>query len=157
MWFKDTLKKCRNSKKCRMCIIITLMIVVAILWFVWEKARVAWAIAFIMLSIALGVEGFDYDIDIQKYWETGSYSESRVESFKDENGNSVRLITWNCNRKEFDLNCDDFQTQQQAQAKYEECAIKVQNNNTEINVQRLDIYWLDGDKDGIVCEVLPTQ
>ena len=41
-------------------------------------------------------------------------------------------------------NCDDFNTQAQAQAMFETCG-GVNN----------DVHWLDGDKDGIACEILP--
>ncbi len=150
------MRNCRNSKKCRMGIIITLMIVVVILWFVWEKARIAWTLALIMLAIALGIEGYDYDIDLGKYWETKSYSESRVESVKDADGNSYRIITGTCNTKEFDLNCDDFPTQEAAQIKYQECADLVASENPGIDTRKLDIYGLDRDNDGKVCEVLPV-
>lgn len=103
------------------------------------------------------MEVYDYDFDLGKLWETGSISESRVETVKDSEGNSVRLITGTCNRAEFDLNCDAFSTQGEAQAKYNECADEVASNNPGIDVKKLDIYGLDGDNDGIVCEALPAN
>ncbi len=158
MGFKQKMRECRNSKKCRMGIIITLMIVVVILYFVWEKAKYAWAIAFVMLSIALWVEGFNYDFDIQKFIQTGwDYQASRVETFEDDDGNTIKLITGNCNRQEFDLDCKDFSTQQEAQAKYQSCADEVQQENPSIDVKKLDIYGLDWDNDGIVCEALSAH
>ena len=41
----------------------------------------------------------------------------------------------------YDYNCDDFETQVEAQAIYEQCGT--------------DVNRLDGDKDGMVCEHLP--
>ena len=41
-------------------------------------------------------------------------------------------------------NCDDFKTQSEAQKVYELCG---GINN--------DVHWLDGDNDGIACEILP--
>jgi len=41
----------------------------------------------VLLAVAMWLEWYDYDVDLQKYWETWSYSESRVERIKDSNGN----------------------------------------------------------------------
>jgi hypothetical protein len=49
-------------------------------------------IIFVLLAVALGLEGFNYDVDLGKLWQTGNYKESRVESVKDKNGNTIRLI-----------------------------------------------------------------
>lgn len=151
------LSKLRNSKKHRIGTIIILIIILAIIAFIFEKVR--WLmIGFIILMLgALGMEVYDYDLDLGKLWETGSISESRVETVKDSDGNSVRLITGNCNRAEFDLNCNDFSTQGEAQAKYNACADEIASNNPGIDVKKLDIYGLDGDNDGIVCEALPAN
>ena len=149
------LSKFRNSKKHRMGFIIVLMLIVAALLIFWKKGTVVLTVILVLLAIALGLEGFDYDADLGKLWETWSYSESRVETVKDSDGNSVRLITGMCNRAEYDLNCDAFATQGEAQAKYNECADEVASNNPGIDVKKLDIYGLDGDNDGIVCEALP--
>lgn len=49
-------------------------------------------------------------------------------------------------------------SQPNAQAKYEQCASDIASYNQGIDaakVKSLDIYGLDGDKDGIVCEALP--
>lgn len=131
------------------------MLIVAALLIFWKKGTIVLTVILVLLAIALGLEGFDYDADLGKLWETGSYSESRVETVKDSDGNSVRLITGMCNRAEYDLNCDAFTTQDEAQAKYNECADEVASNNPGIDVKKLDIYGLDGDNDGIVCEALP--
>lgn len=125
--------------------------------FFFEKVR--WLmIGFIILMLAaFGMEVYDYDLDLWKLWETGSLEESRVETVKDSDGNSQRIITGNCNRADFDLNCDAFSTQWEAQAKYNQCADSVAANNPGIDTKKLDIYGLDGDNDGIVCEALPAN
>ena len=140
-----------------MSVIGALMLVVILLLIFWKKGTVALMVILVLLAIAMGLEGFDYDADLGKLWETGSYSESRVETIKDSDGNSIRLITGNCNRKEFDLNCSDFSTQGDAQAKYNECASEIESNNPGIDVKKLDIYGLDGNNNGIVCEALPAN
>jgi len=111
----------------------------------------------ILLAMAMGLEWYNGDADLGKLWETGSYSESRVETVKDSEGNSVRLITGVCNSNDFDLNCADFTTQGEAQAKYDACAKEVEENNPGIDTRKLDIYGLDGNNNGIVCEALPAN
>jgi hypothetical protein len=57
-----------------------------------------------------------------------------------------------------DLDCANFKTQDEAQAKYESCANEVAKYNegkTPSQIKSLDIYGLDGNKNGIVCESLP--
>ena len=99
------------------------------------------------------MEVFDYDIDLGKYWETGNFQESRVETVKDKNGNSIRLIG-ECVKA--DVNCDNFKTQNDAQRTYDKCMREIAKNNKDIqNPVKLDIYGLDRDKDGIACEALP--
>ncbi len=138
-----------------MTVIAVLMLIVVLLLIFWGKAKGMLVFILVLLAIAMGLEGFDYDADLGKLWETGSYSESRVETIKDSEGNSVRIITGNCNSKELDLNCSDFSTQDAAQAKYNECSDEVASNNPGIDVNKLDIYGLDGNNNGIVCEALP--
>lgn len=133
------------------------MLVVLLLIIFWKKATGILIVILVLLAIAMGLEGFNYDADLGKLWETKSYSESRVETIKDSDGNSIRLITGNCNRAEFDLNCDDFATQGEAQAKYNECANIIAENNPNIDTRKLDIYGLDGNNNGIVCEALPAN
>ncbi len=86
--------------------------------------------------------------------KTGSFEQSRVETRK-----WVKIIWSECASD--NLNCADFTTQSQAQAKYEYCADKISRANSHIwgkdKVKSLDIYWLDGDKDGMVCEALPVS
>jgi len=155
MWI---ISNCRNSKKCRMDTIWWLMIIVVLLLIFWKKWTVALTVILVLLAIAMWVEWFNYDADLGKLWETWSYEQSRVETIKDSDWNSIRLITWNCNSKEFDLNCADFATQDEAQAKYDECAQEIKQNNPEIkDINKLDIYGLDWNNNGIVCEALPKM
>jgi hypothetical protein len=58
-----------------------------------------------------------------------------------------------------DLNCANFSTQGEAQALYEKCVAKIKEYNSDVDdeaIKRLDVYGLDGDKDGVVCEALPA-
>lgn len=139
-----------------MTIIGILMLVVILLLIFWGKAKGILIVILILLAIAMWLEGFNGDADIGKLWETKSYSESRVETIKDADGNSVRIITGVCNSNDFDLNCNNFATQDEAQAKYQECADEVAKNNQWIDTSKLDIYGLDGNNNGIVCEALPS-
>lgn len=156
MGLKEKLTKCRNSKTCRMWIMAGLILIVLALLVFWGKAKAALIAILVLLAIAFAVEGFDYDADLGKLWETGSYAESRVETIKDSDGNSLRIITGNCNRAEFDLNCDDFSTQAEAQEKYNSCSDEIAENNPGIDMSKLDIYGLDGNNNGVVCESLPA-
>ncbi len=147
------ISECRKSKKCRMSIIWILMLVVALLFFIWWKAKILLIVIFVLLAIAMGIEGFNYDVDLQKLWDTGSYEQSRVESVKDKNGDTIRLIG-SCVKA--DVNCDNFKTQEEAQKRYDTCMKEIKENNKNItDPVKLDIYWLDRDHDGIACEALP--
>jgi hypothetical protein len=146
---------CRNSKKCRMSVIWALMAIVVLLMIFWGKWKIALTVILVLLAIAMSVDGFDYDVDLGKLWETWSYQESRVETIKDSDGNSVRIITWKCNSKELDFNCDDFETQSDAQDKYDECAYSIKQTNPEImDINKFDIFGLDWNNNGRVCEHL---
>ncbi len=140
-----------------MSVIGALMVIVILLLIFWKKGTIALTVILVLLAIAMWLDGFDYDADLQKLWETGSYSESRVETVKDANGNSVRVITGVCNSGDFDLNCANFSTQEEAQAKYQQCADEIAANNPGIDTRKLDIYGLDGNNNGIVCEALPSK
>ena len=151
------MNKVRSSKNGRMTIIGVLMVIVILLLIFWKKGTIILTVILILLAIAMGLEGYNGDADLGKLWETGSYSESRVETVKDADGNSVRVITGVCNSGDFDLNCDNFATQGEAQAKYQDCADEVASNNPGIDTSKLDIYGLDGNNNGIVCEALPSN
>ena len=139
-----------------MGVIWSLMLIVILLLIFWKKGTIALTVILVLLAIAMWVEGFDYDADLGKLWETWNYQESRVETIKSSDWNSIRLITWTCATKDFDLNCKDFATQGDAQAKYDTCANSIKENNPQItDINKFDIYGLDGNNNGIVCESLP--
>jgi len=98
---------------------------------------------------AIGLQATDYDLDIETLWETWSIQESRVEH-KD----WMKLI-WKCLSD--NINCSNFATQDEAQTMYEDCANEIASYNDWVeDVKSLDVYWLDRDKDWIVCESLPA-
>jgi len=51
-----------------------------------------------------------------------------------------------CTNKDYD--CSDFETQSEAQMYYDEC------NQFFIDIE--DVHNLDGDRDGMACEILPS-
>ena len=101
----------------------------------------------------------NYDLDLGALWSGKSIQESRVTHTKDGlklMGSCVLPAKGDKN----DLNCDNFKTQSEAQAKYDQCAndIASYNQGTDAaKVKSLDIYGLDGNKNGIVCEALPKS
>lgn len=137
----------RGSRKFRLWFIGILLIIVAILFFFFEKLRIILAIAFIALLGAFGLEVAQSDWDLGKLWETKSFEQSKVS--RDESGNILFDKEGNITtdaakgKKASDYNCDDFSSQPQAQAFFG----KVKN----------DLYRLDGDKDGNACESLPKN
>jgi len=144
---------CRKSKKCRMWVIWVLMLIVILLLIFWKKWTTALIAILVLLAVAMWIEGFNYDVDLQKLWQTGNYQESRVQSIKDKNWDTIRLI-WECVKA--DVNCDNFKTQADAQARYDYCMNQIKENNPNIeDPRKLDIYGLDRDHDGIACEALP--
>ena len=70
MGVKDTLADARKKKKVRMGVILGLMALVVILMLVLKKGTIAFTVILVLLAIALGLEGFNYDADLQKLWET---------------------------------------------------------------------------------------
>lgn len=139
----------RGNRKFRLGLILILMAIVAVLFFIWEKGRIALIIAFIALTGALGLELSQQDWDLGKLWQTGSFQESRVQ--RDESGNVLYDIEGNITTdpevgKSADkYNCSDFSTQPEAQAFFE-----------KLGGTDNDIHRLDGDNDGVACESLPA-
>ena len=70
MGVKDTLADARKKKKVRMGVILGLMALVVILMLVLKKGTIAFTVILVLLAIALGLDGFNYDADLQKLWET---------------------------------------------------------------------------------------
>jgi hypothetical protein len=141
-------KKLRGSHKFRIGLILVLMLIVAVLFFVWEKARIALVVIFVTLLAALGLEVSQNDWDLGKLWQTKSLQESKVS--RDESGNILfdkfgDITTDSSKGKKADeYNCDDFSTQSEAQVFF----LKVGGVGNDLN-------RLDGDKDGEACESLP--
>lgn len=152
MGFSDKLKYCRENKNCRLTVIGVFIVIVLLLLFFWGKAKGAFIAILVMLLLAFGVELFDYDIDLGRLWETGSVADSRVE-----HKNGMKIFWEECSSN--NLNCSDFSTQPEAQALYDKCAAQIaaDNNASSDEVRNVDVYWLDRDKDGIVCEALPIN
>jgi len=135
-------KNIRGNKKLRLGIIIFLLAVVAVLFVIWEKARIALAVAFIALLAALGMEVSNNDWDLQKLIQTKSFEESKVT--RDESGNVLFDMFGNTTtdstkgKASNDYNCD------------------AQNFYEKVGGLGNDVNRLDGDKDGEACESLPV-
>lgn len=140
----------RGNRNFRLGLILVLMIIAAILFFFWEKARIALVIAFIALLAAFGLEASQTDFDLGKLLQTGSLQQSKVS--RDESGNILfdsngNITTDSTKGKKADeYNCSDFSTQPQAQSFFE-----------KIGGTEKDLNRLDGDKDGTACESLPKE
>ncbi|NMB70292.1 hypothetical protein GYA27_03775 [candidate division WWE3 bacterium] len=147
---KETKRNIRGSKKVRLGVIIFLMAVVAVLFVVWEKARIFLVVAFLALLAALGMEVSNKDYDVQQLIKTKSFEQSEVQ--RDSSGNVLFDVFGNTTtdatkgKKADQYNCSDFKTQPQAQAFFE----KVGGLGNDIN-------RLDGNKDGEACESLPKS
>ncbi len=110
-----------------------------------RKAKKGFVLAIIVLLLgALGLEVSNKDFDLGALLSGSSLKEATME--RDAQGNLTgRTMGELCGDEAKDVyNCDDFKTQEEAQAKYEECKL----NGKDVN-------RLDGDKDGVACEHLP--
>lgn len=152
----------RKSKKTRLIIIGVLLVVVALLAIFVEKLRI-WMIGIgIVLLAAFGMEVANTDIDLNSVLDGNSISESVVERDEDGNlassedgglltrilrdreGNEVAAGTAGAKFTD-EYNCDDFETQPEAQRFFEKAG------GVEADVNRLD-----GNKDGVACQALPA-
>lgn len=137
----------RGNHKFRLILIGVLLVIVAVLFFFWEKMRIVLAVAFIALLAAFGMEASQNDFDLGKLWQTKSFEQSKVT--RDEKGNILfdkfgNMTTDSTKGKQADdYNCDDFATKPEAQAFFQ----KVGGTGNDLN-------RLDGDKDGQACESL---
>ena len=149
-------QKARNTKSTRLWFIGLVAVVVAVLWYL-KIIKTGFAIGLgIILLAAFGIEAYDYDLDLGQLWKTGNIQESRVTHTKD--GLKIMGSCALPTKGEGDLNCANFATQGAAQAKYDQCATEIASYNQGTDaakVKSLDIYGLDGNKNGIVCEALP--
>lgn len=136
-----------NNHKGRLWIIgILIAIAVAAFFFVKSTAaKVVLGIVIAVLAGAFGMEMKQTDYDLGKAIQTGSLSAAKIE--RDSSGNLVAAsVDAFCSAKEKDYNCADFTSQPEAQQVYDRCKTLGQD---------MDVYHLDGDKDGVVCESLP--
>ncbi|MEN9561127.1 MAG: hypothetical protein RIQ56_400 [Candidatus Parcubacteria bacterium] len=136
-----------KNKNTRLWIIGGLIaIAVAAFFFVkGTAAKVVLGGAIVLLLAAFGMEVSNHDYDVKKLIETGSFTASQIQ--RDEQGNLLSSsVDAFCNAKEKDYNCPDFKNQPEAQQVYDRCKTLGQN---------MDVYRLDGDSDGMVCEALP--
>jgi hypothetical protein len=144
----STFTKLRYSHKFRLWFIGILLVIVAILFIFWTKARIALAVAFIALLAAFGLEAKQSDIDLGKLIQTKSVQQSQVS--RDRQGNILYdkngdITTDSSKGKKVDsYNCDDFSTQPEAQSFF-----------MRVGGVKADTNRLDGDKDGNACESLP--
>ena len=152
-------EKARNTKSTRLWFMVMIFVAIVALYMMGIiKKWFAIGLGIIVLA-AIGIETFNYDLDLATLWKTGDIQESRVEHTKDGiklMGSCVLPVKGDVN----DLNCDNFKTQWEAQAKYESCATQVASYNSGLDaakVKSLDIYGLDGNKNGVVCEALPRM
>ncbi|PID83387.1 hypothetical protein CSB11_01175 [Candidatus Campbellbacteria bacterium] len=140
MSFKSKLQKARRNSKYRISLIIILIILAGILFYFVKNGTMKIVLGAIMalLATALGMEATGNDYDVQKLIETKSFKESKVEK-----KNGYWKIGDDCNVD--NLNCSDFQYQEDAQDFYESCG--------GANANRLD----GNDQDGKACESLPKR
>ncbi len=130
----------RRSKKSRLIIIVGLLVIVAVIAFLFEQTRL-WMLGIgAVLLIALGLETANTDVDLGRLIETGSLSESVIQ--RDENGNAI----YGAMCEENVYNCSNFQTQAEAQEVYDTCK----------TAEQPDRHGLDRDGDGIACQSLPA-
>lgn len=140
------LENIRNSHKARLWIIGGLIVLCAILFYFAKTTTVKVILGAViaLLLAAFGMEATKTDYDVQKLMETKSFSESKIE--RDETGNLINVDNF-CNAEKLDYNCTDFKTQAEAMTVYKRCGELGKN---------MDVFRLDGDSDGNVCENLPV-
>ncbi len=150
----------RRSKKVRLYTIGGLLVVVALLAIFVESIR-WWMVGVgMVLLIALGFEIGNTDVDLGSVFQGESLSDSVVERdaegnletaadgglvLRDKEGNVVAVGTAGAKYTD-EYNCDDFETQPEAQRFFEKAG------GIESDVNRLD-----GNKDGVACQALPAN
>lgn len=136
----------RNSKNARLWT-IGILIAIAIAAFFLVKSGIAKAILGVVIAIlvaAFGMEVTENDYDVGTLIEERSFEAAKIE--RDEEGNLINIDSF-CESTEIDYNCSDFNTQEEAMRVYNKCKDAGKN---------MDVFRLDGDKDGLVCEALPA-
>jgi hypothetical protein len=141
------MKTIRESHKARLWIIGGLIVLCAILFYFIKgtTAKVILGVVIALLLGAFGMEATKTDYDVQKLIETKSFSESKIE--RDATTGNIINIDNFCNAEKLDYNCSDFKTQAEAMTVYKRCGELGKN---------MDVFRLDGDSDGNVCEGLPV-
>ncbi len=92
-----------------------------------------------ILLAALGLESTNNDWDLNKLLSGETMEEAKIK--RDANGN---FLLESCEEQLY--NCDNFETQEEAQEVFEKCGGTGD-----------DVHGLDGDDDGIACESLPQE
>ncbi len=144
---ENILQKARKTKSTRLWVIGGLILIVLVLFYfakaTWAKVLLASIAVLLFGAGAMEVSNTDYDV--AKLIETRSFKASEIQ--RDEKGNLLSTsVEEFCNQTEIDYNCSDFKTQSEAMQVYNRCKETGKN---------MDVYRLDGDKDGLVCEALP--
>ncbi|MFW5432634.1 MAG: hypothetical protein ACKE5M_04970 [Methylophilaceae bacterium] len=154
----SSLQKIRNTKSTRLWFLVLLVVIVIALYMMGIiKKGFAIGIGILLLG-AIGIQSFDYDLDLATLWSTGSVKESRVQHTKDGVVLKGDCVKPTGKSDAYDLDCDNFKTQAEAQQKYDYCAAQIAENNNGLDkakIMSLDVYGLDRNKNGIVCEALP--
>ncbi|USN57446.1 MAG: hypothetical protein H6766_03255 [Candidatus Peribacteria bacterium] len=145
------LSDARQRKSTRIWFMILLLVIIIVLYFTVGKMKGLLIGLAIIILAAIGIQVMDYDIDLGKMIETGG----NIQASRVQHTNDGVTLYGSCVTD--DLNCIDFTTQAQAQEKYQGCMDQILKNNPNItDLNELDVYGLDGDNDGIVCEALPA-
>ena len=136
-----------NSHKDRLWIIGALIVLAGIALFLvkatWAKVLIGAMIG--LLLVAFGMEAKQTDFNVGTLIKTHSFAASQIQ--RDSNGNlDPASVDAFCNAQQQDYNCSDFKTQPEAQTVYDRCKSLGKN---------MDVYHLDGNHNGIVCEALP--
>lgn len=115
-----------------------------------KMAKPILAVILVILLGAFGLEASSTDFDLGRLLGGSTLEESKVA--RDESGNIIydklgNIVTDSTKgKKASDYNCDDFDTQSEAQTFF-----------TKVGGAGNDLYGLDGDKDGQACESLPIR
>lgn len=148
---QSKLDKYRYNRNLRTIVLVILLLIVLGMLIFWGKMKGLLIVLLVLIVGALGLHIVDYDLDLWTLLKTGSFTESRVQT-----KNGLKILGTECSTN--NLNCSDFASQEAAQEQYEKCSKKIARDNQrdEAQIKSLDIYRLDGDKDGLVCESLPS-
>lgn len=151
----------RRNKKVRLGVIIGLLVIVAVIGFLFEKTRIMMIGVAVVLLVALGLEVGNTDVDLGSVASGESITDSIVERdesgnlevaeggglltriLRDRQGNQVAEGTEGAKYTD-EYNCDDFDTQPEAQTFFE-----------NMGGVDFDVNRLDGNKDGQACQSLP--